>query len=797
MTTFENSVSDERPAIANPDLPLQLSIKGMHCASCVSRVEGAIAGVEGVVEANVNLATERATVRVTKPVEVERLAAAVRDAGYEARAVAGVGDDDEERRERRLELERLERRFWAAAGLSVPVMVFGMFGMFPPLDVVPMRVQNWIQLVFATPVQWWAGWAFVSGVGLAVRRRIADMNLLVGLGTLTAYLFSLAVTLAPDALARAGIAPHTYFDTAVVIVTLILLGRLLESRARAGTSRAMRRLLELRPTIAHRVAVARARANPVAGGGPDVAVLSIGGLSEALEDVALDAVHAGDVLEVRPGEKVPVDGVMLSGRSSIDASLLTGESMPVDVGPGDRVHGGTLNQTGAFRMRAERVGAESMVMQIVRHVQQAQGTKAAIARLADRVAAVFVPIVIGVALAAFAAWMAFGPEPRLGPALQALVAVLIIACPCSLGLATPTALIAGTGRGAELGVLLRGADALEAAEHIDTVVFDKTGTLTRGKAEVTDIVAANAADDEAVMVAAASAGQKSEHPISIAIVRAARMRSLTLKPADDFSALPGRGIVALVAGRAVTLGNAAFQVEQGVALEAHSADRERLESQGKTVVAVAENGILLGLIALADTLKPDAAATVADLTRAGTAVWMITGDNARTARAIASAAGIDPARVIAEVLPDGKSDRIAALQAQGHRVAMVGDGINDAPALALADLGIAMGGGTDIAMEASHMTLVRSDLAGVPVALALARRTMQVIRQNLFWAFAYNALGIPIAAGVLYLWLHPDGAIGPLWGWDGRLHPMIASAAMALSSVSVVMSSLRLRTFRN
>ncbi len=793
MTTSEHSAKDASSAMADPATPLQLSIKGMHCASCVSRVEGAIAGVEGVVEANVNLATERATVRVTRPVEVERLAEAVRGAGYDARAVAGVETDDEERRERRLELERLERRFWVAAVLSVPVVVFGMFGMLLPLDAVPMRVQNWIQLLFATPVQWWAGWTFVNGVGLAIRRRIADMNLLVGLGTLTAYLFSLAVTVAPDALARAGIAPHTYFDTSVVIVTLILLGRLLESRARAGTSRAMRRLLELRPTIAHRVAVARARANPAAGG---VAMLSIGALSEAIEDVALDAVHAGDVLEVRPGEKVPVDGVILSGRSSIDAALLTGESMPVDVAPGDRVHGGTLNQTGAFRMRAERVGAESMVMQIVRHVQQAQGTKAAIARLADRIAAVFVPIVIGVALAAFAVWMMFGPEPRLGPALQALVAVLNIACPCSLGLATPTALIAGTGRGAELGVLLRGADALEAAEHIDTVVFDKTGTLTRGKAEVTDIVPVIAGAENAVLATAASAGQKSEHPISIAIVRAARTRALTLQPAEDFSALPGRGIVALIAGRGVTLGNAAFQAEQGVALDAHTADRERLESAGKTVVAVAENGTLLGWIALADTLKPDAAATVAGLTRAGTAVWMITGDNARTARAIAATVGIDSARVIAEVLPDGKSDRIAALQAEGHRVAMVGDGINDAPALALADLGIAIGGGTDIAMEASHMTLVRSDLAGVPVALALARRTMQVIRQNLFWAFAYNALGIPIAAGVLYLWLRPGGAIGPLWGWDGRLHPMIASAAMALSSVSVVTSSLRLRTFK-
>ena len=776
--------------------PQQLAIRGMHCASCVSRVEGALASVAGVTEANVNLATERATVHFSGPMQVERLAEAVRRAGYDARAVASVADDDEEQRERRLELQRLQRRFTVAAVLAVPVVLFGMFGMFPPFDAVPMRVQNLIELVFATPVQWWAGWPFVRGVILAIRRRIADMNLLVGLGTLTAYLFSLAATVMPGALVRAGVAPHTYFDTSVVIVTLILLGRLLEARAKAGTSRAMRRLLELRPSVAHRVVVARATLVPAAGGGPAIAVLSTERLRDAVEDVVLDDVVVGDVLEVRPGEKVPVDGVVLSGRSSIDASLLTGESMPADVGPLDRVHAGTLNQTGAFRMRAERVGAQSMVMHILRLVQQAQGTKANIARLADRIAAVFVPVVIAIALAAFAAWMTFGPEPKLGPALQALVAVLIIACPCSLGLATPTALIAGTGRGAELGVLLRGADALEAAEHIDTVVFDKTGTLTRGRPAVTDIVPAVGHDPATVLIAAASAGQMSEHHVSIAIVRAARERSLTLVPADDFSALPGRGVVALVGGRAVTLGNAAFQIEQGVMLDALEAERERLETEGRTVVAVAENGMLLGWIAVADTLKPDAPATVTALERAGCTVWMITGDNARTARTIAAAAGIDATRVIADVLPAGKSERIAALQREGRRVAMVGDGINDAPALALADLGIAVGGGTDIAMEASHMTLVRNDLRGVPIAIALARRTMQVIRQNLFWAFAYNALGIPIAAGVLFVWLRPGGAIGPLWGWDGRLHPMIASAAMAMSSVSVVASSLRLRKFR-
>ncbi len=764
------------PSTAPPAGPsagsVDLQITGMHCASCVARVEQALAAVPGVRGASVNLATERASIVLEAPLAPERLAEAVRQAGYGARPVSGPLADAAAEGEREAERRSLVRRFAVAAGLSVPVVVLGHLGMLPGLRAIPLEAQNWIQLLFATPVQLWAGWPFLRGSWIALRRRTADMNLLVGVGTLTAYLTSLVATVAPAAVRGAGHEAHVYFDTAAVIVTLILLGRLLESRARASTSLAMRRLLDLRPRTARRVS------------GSDV------------EEIPLDRVAPGDVLLVRPGEKVPVDGVLLDGRSSVDASMLTGESLPVEVGPGARVSGATLNQAGSFRMRAERVGADSMLMQIVRLVQQAQASKAEVARLADRVAAVFVPVVISIAVAAFVLWFDFGPEPRLSGALLKLVAVLIIACPCALGLATPTALIVGTGRGAELGVLIRGADALESAGGIRAVVFDKTGTLTRGRPALTDVLPASGVEEGRLLAVAASVEQRSEHPLAEAVVRAARERGIALTEPEDFSALAGRGVVALLSGRAVVVGSAALLAGQGVDLAALEPERGRLEAAGRTVFAVAENGAPLGLLAVADTLKPGAREAVATLERAGLEVWMITGDNARTAQAIAAQAGIAPQRVLAQVLPGEKSAKIAELQAAGLRVAMVGDGINDAPALARADLGIAMGGGTDIAMEASGITLVRGDLAGVPVALRLARRTLQVIRQNLFWAFVYNTLGIPVAAGALYLLLREGGPVGPLFGWQGTLHPMFASLAMALSSVSVVSSSLRLRGFK-
>ena len=751
---------------------IALRVSGMHCASCVSQVERALARVPGVASASVNLATERAQVRLAGAVTIEDLALAVRNAGYDARPVAGAADEDAELRERRAELRALRRRFVVAAALAAPVVLIGNLGLLPPLArLVPPDVQNAVMLVLATPVQVWAGWPFVRGVWLGIRRGRADMNLLIGVGTLAAYLYSVAATLAPGRFRAAGIAPHTYFDTAVVIVTLILLGRLLESRAKAGTSQAMRRLLDLRPRTAHRVR------------------------DGAIEDVTLDRVAPGEILVVRPGEKIPVDGTVIEGRSTVDQSMLTGEPVPVEVRPGDPVTGATLNQAGAFRMRAERVGADSMLMQIVRLVQQAQGSKAAIARLADRVAAVFVPTVIGIAVVAAVLWALLGPEPRVAHALLAAVAVLIIACPCALGLATPTALMVGTGRGAELGVLLRGADALEAAEKIDVVFFDKTGTMTRGRPDVTALVPAPGVTEDELLRVAASVEQHSEHPLAASIVRAAGERGLALEPPGDFSAVSGKGVVALAGTSVIVVGSPALLAEQGVDLGPLEAARARLEREASTVVAVAAGGSPLGLVAIADVEKPDARSAVATLAREGLEVWMITGDNARTAEAVARRVGIPAERVIAQVLPGEKGEHIRKLQAAGRRVAMIGDGINDAPALAQADLGLAMGGGTDVAMEASHLTLVRGDLGAVPLAIGLARRTMQVIRQNLFWAFVYNTLGIPIAAGLLYVFLRPGGPVGPVLGWQGTLNPMVASLAMALSSVSVVTSSLRLRGY--
>jgi P-type Cu+ transporter len=758
------------PAAAPP--PLDLRIVGMHCAACVTRVESALGSVPGVASATVNLANDRAHVTLAAPVETEALAAAVRRAGYDARPVTSGVADDRERREREAELAAVRRRFTIAAALGLPVVVLGMFGMLPPLSRIPIETRNLIQWVLATPVQFWAGWRFVRAIGRAVTRRIADMDLLIGIGTLSAYLFSTAATFFPAAFRYAGLMPDTYFDTAVTIVALILLGRLLEARARSGTSRAMRRLLDLSPRTATRI------------------------VGDATESVPLDRVTPGDLLQVRPGERVPVDGVVIDGRSTIDRSMLTGESLPVGIGAGDAVTGATVNLTGAFRMRAERVGADSMLMQIVRLVEEAQTTKAKVARLADRIAAVFVPVVIAIAALAFALWMGLGPEPRLAHALLAAVSVLIIACPCSLGLATPTALIVGTGRGAELGVLLRSAQALESAGAIDTILFDKTGTLTRGRPEVTDLVPVEGVTENELLALAATAERASEHPLAGAILRAANERGLEGADTEDFAAEPGQGVIAVAGGRVLALGTPGFLRTQGADPTTLEEVRVRLERDGKSVVGVASDGVLRGWIAVADTLKPDAAATVKTLESLGAETWMITGDNRGTALSTARAAGIDERRVIAEVLPTGKADRVRELESRGGRVAMVGDGINDAPALAAAALGIAMGTGTDVAMEASDVTLVGPDLAAVPVALRLARRTMTVIRQNLFWAFAYNTLGIPIAAGLLYVFLRPGGPIGPIAGWHGTLDPMLASLSMAMSSVSVVTSSLRLRNFK-
>ncbi len=757
---------------------VRLRISGMHCASCVSRVEQALAGVPGVVAARVNLATQRAEADLSTAVEPAVLAAVVRVAGYDAFPVTSPVVDDREQRERAAEERVVRRRFVLAAACGGGVFVIAHVGMLAPelLPGTPWQ-QALAQFVLALPVQFVAGWPFLRGLARGIVRRAPDMDTLVGLGTLTAFAYSsYALFFAGGAAAGRDMPgmiamPDVYFDTSVTIVALILLGRMLESRARTGTSRAMRALLELRPRMALRVSAAGSE-----------------------ESVPVDTLAPGDVLVVRPGERIPVDGSVLDGRSSVDRALVTGEAIPVEVAAGDGVTGGTLNLTGAFRMRAEKVGADSMLMQVVALVERAQTTKADVQRLADRIAAVFVPVVLAIALVAFAAWWLAGAG--VSAALLKLVAVLIVACPCALGLATPTALVVATGRGAQLGILARDASALERAERVDTVVFDKTGTLTLGAVQLTEVVTAPGVAEQRLLSAAATAERRSEHPLALAVLRGARERGAEPRETEDFGTVPGRGVYALAQGRAIAAGSSAMLADYGATDAPLAAERERLEQAGRTVIAVAENGELLGLLGVSDTLRPEAPAVVRDLAAHGMQVWMITGDHARTAAAIAAQAGIAPDHVLAGVAPADKSAAIERLQQQGRKVAMVGDGLNDAPALARADVGLAMASGTDVAMAASAFTLLRGQLTAVPDALRLSRRTLHVIRQNLFWAFAYNVVLIPVAAGALVPLLAPGGAVGPLLGWQGTLHPMLASLAMALSSVSVVTSSLRLRGFR-
>ena len=660
------------------------------------------------------------------------------------------------------ELTSMSRRFWISAALTLPVFGVAMSEMIPgqPLQArVSAQVLVWLQLALATPVVLWGGWPFFQRGWASIKTLKLNMFTLIALGTGVAYAYSLVATLAPGlfppAFKQHGVVP-VYFEAAAVITTLVLLGQVLELRARAATSGAIRALLDLAPPTARKL------------------------LDDGSErDVPLEEVVAGDRLRVRPGEKVPVDGTVVEGSASVDESMVTGEPVPVKKAPGDPVTGGTVNGTGGFVMQAERVGADTLLAQIVGMVREAQRSRAPIQRLADLVAAWFVPAVLVIAVVAFVVWLLVGPSPAFSYALLSAVAVLIIACPCALGLATPMSIMVGTGRGAGAGVLIQNAEALEVLERVDTLLIDKTGTLTEGKPKVTDVVSHGDVTEEELLRLAASLERASEHPLAVAVVAAAEERSLSLVTPAEFDSVTGKGVHGRVDGRAVALGNERMMEDRGLSVEALADAAEGLRNGGATVVYVAVDEALAGLLAVADPIKESTPEAIRLLRDEGLRVVVVTGDNRATAEAVASQLGLD--EVEAEVLPEDKGNVVKRLQAEGRVVAMAGDGVNDAPALAQADVGIAMGTGTDVAMESAGVTLVKGDLRGIVRARRLSRATMKNIRQNLFFAFAYNALGVPVAAGVLY----------PVFGL--LLSPMIASAAMSASSVSVIANALRLR----
>jgi cation-transporting ATPase V len=739
MTDVKRSI-DRRPAAVEATdgavlTQVDLEVRGMTCGSCAARVQKVLGRQDGVVEAQVNFATSRASVALDpQATTVGDLAAAVERIGYELAPVAEGGDDDRDAAEAAAATAWL-RRVLAAWPLALVVVVLSM-------GFHHESWARWAAGVLTVPVQFWVGWPFLRVAAERARSFTANMDTLIAVGTLAAFWYSTY-----ELFVGGG---DLYFETAAVIIAFLVLGRYFEARAKGRASRAIRALLELGAKEARVVVDGEERTVPV------------------------EQVRPGDVLRVRPGEKVPVDGEVVDGASAVDESMLTGESVPVDKVPGDRVAGATINRQGVLTVRATAVGADTALAQIVRLVEDAQASKAPVQRLADRVAGVFVPAVMLLAAATFVGWWLFAGDPQGG--LIAAVAVLIIACPCALGLATPTAIMVGTGRGAALGVLIKGAEVLERSKRVDTVVFDKTGTLTEGKMALTDLRAGEGTGEEILLARTAAVEAASEHPVGRAVVDAARARGLDVAPVTGFEAVAGHGVRAVVDGTAVHVGRRKLMAEAGLPIPAALEDAaDRLEGEGKTAIFAGWDGETRGVLAVADTLKPDAAGAVAALSAMGVQVAMITGDNARTAEAIAAEVGID--RVLAEVLPEDKVDEVRRLQAEGRVVAMVGDGVNDAPALVQADLGIAIGTGTDVAIESADITLLTDDLAGVADALRLARRTFRTILQNLGWAFGYNTAALPLAA-------------------VGLLNPIIAGAAMAFSSVSVVTNSLRLYRFR-
>ena len=741
-----------------------VSIGGMTCAACVHHVESALAGVDGVSGASVNLATERATVEYSPSVAgMADLREAVSDAGYSFLGIAAEGAEPTIARD----LSGL--RWKAGLSLATAAAIMAVMAAAPLRDALPFDAAL-LFMALATPVQFWAGGQFYVGAWRALRGRTSNMNTLIAVGTSAAYGFSVYATLlgGPDALGEGG--AETYFDTSTAIIGLVLLGRYLEARARGRASDALRALAGLSAKTAR--------------------VIRDGVES----DVPADEVVVGDLVVVRPGEKVATDGEVVKGTSWVDESMLTGESLPVEKGAGARVYGATVNGAGSFTFRATGVGSDTVLSHIMRLVEDAQGSKAPIQRLADVVASYFVPVVIGVAGLVFLVWLILGPPPSYVYAIMTAVAVLIIACPCALGLATPTAIMVGIGKGAELGILVRDAEALETAHKVQVVLLDKTGTITLGRPAVTDVVAPGIGEDDLLKLAA-SVERASEHPIGRAIVSEAEARRLDPVALSSFESVPGYGVEATVGDSSVLMGNLALMDERGIALDGLDGPADALAHQGKSVAFVAVDGAARGIIAVADTMRPGVTDSVEAIKSLGVDVIMLTGDNENAARNIARQAGIE--EVIAGALPGEKAERTAALRRGGKTVAVVGDGINDSPALAEADLGIAVGTGTDVAIETAGVTLVSGDIRGVASAIALSRATMRTIRQNLFWAFAYNVALIPVAAGVLYPLFSggvPD-ALAPVFGEFGFLNPILAAAAMAVSSVTVVSNSLRLRSF--
>ncbi|OKH36168.1 copper-translocating P-type ATPase [[Phormidium ambiguum] IAM M-71] len=743
-----------------------LKLRGMSCASCANTIEDAIRSVPGVSECSVNFGAEQATVTYEPSrTDLKEIQDAVNAAGYAAQPMQPQdllnADDDTERRERQAENRELVTKVWVG-GIISTILVIGslptMTGL--PIPFIPMWLHNpWLQLVLTTPVLFWCGASFFINAWKALKRHTATMDTLVAIGTGAAYLYSLFPTVLPEFFTAQRLPADVYYEVAAVVVTLILLGRLLENRAKGQTSEAIRKLMGLQAKTAR-----------VIRNGKEV-------------DVPIAEVILGDVILVRPGEKIPVDGEIIEGSSTIDEAMVTGESVPVKKHPGDEVIGATINKTGSFKFRAMRVGKDTFLAQIVKLVQQAQGSKAPIQRLADQVTGWFVPAVIAIAIATFILW--YNIMGNVTMALITTVGVLIIACPCALGLATPTSIMVGTGKGAEHGILIKGADSLELAQKLQTVVLDKTGTITQGKPTVTDFITVNGTangNELKLLRIAASVERNSEHPLAEAVVQYAQSQQVELTDSQEFEAIAGSGVQGYVSNQLVQIGTHRWMNELGIDTNTLQPDWERLEYLGKTVIWIAVNGRVQAIMGISDAVKPSSVSAIRSLQKMGLEVVMLTGDNRRTAEVIAREVGIK--RIFAEVRPDQKAATVEKLQSEGKIVAMVGDGINDAPALAQADVGIAIGTGTDVAIAASDITLISGDLNGIVTAIQLSRATMGNIKQNLFFAFIYNVAGIPIAAGILF----------PIFGW--LLSPIIAGAAMAFSSVSVVTNALRLRNFQ-